>query len=83
MQRYPQVKVYNFVILTVISPIIVENVSKMYINISYKFHRIPIDNLVLLHKSTIFWDNPRMLLRLSAFMFYFKTEEDFWHKEYI
>ena len=38
---YSQVKVHNFVILTVIPPIFLQNVFKMYIKISYKFHRIP------------------------------------------
>ena len=38
---YPQVKVQNFAILALISSMFVENVSQMYINMSYKFHRIP------------------------------------------
>ena len=41
MLKHPQVKVHNFVIKTVISFIFVENVSQMYINMLYKFHRIP------------------------------------------
>ena len=39
--KHPQVKVHNFVIIAPISSIFIENVSEMYINISYKFHRIP------------------------------------------
>ena len=38
---HSQRKVHNIVILTVITPIFVQNVYMMYIKISYKFHRSP------------------------------------------
>ena len=41
MLTHSQVKVHNIVIKTMIPSIFVHNVNVMYIEISYKFHRIP------------------------------------------
>ena len=38
---HSQANVHNFVILSVIPPIFVQNVNEMYIKISYTFQRIP------------------------------------------
>ena len=40
MRTYRQVKVHKFVIKTAIPPIFIQDVSHMYINTSYKYHRV-------------------------------------------